>query len=240
MRKKRWLLPYALAAVISVAVFFATAGFLFADLFFSKDDSKIIDVPSYVGMDEDSISFCEIEIERSYSFSDTVAKGLVISQSRKGRVKVASGEKLVLGITVSLGKETHVLPELKGLDIYEASEIIRKMGCVPRTVFSESEERADSVLFTLPKPSSELYEGEVVTLYVATRTTPKTVRVPDFYGCSLNNLQSQVEDAGLTLGKIEFIYSEDFLPDTVVYQSVGKNCLVKNGASIDFYIARNP
>lgn len=240
MRKKRGLGPYIWAVVISALVFFTTAGLLFADLFLQKDKADIIFVPSYVGMNENDISGDEIEFEKIYAFSDTAKKGTVISQSRKGKIKIPSGEKLSLRITVSLGRKTHILPELAGLDMYEASGIIRGMGCVVKTVFSESEDEPDRVLFTLPKPNTEILSGDTVTIYVSSKSSPRSVRVPDFYGCSINNLQSMLEDAGLTLGKIEFIYSEDFLPDTVVYQSVGKGCLVKSGERIDFYVARFP
>lgn len=241
MRKNKGkLMPYVLTALLSAVVFVAVSVFLFADLFFVKDKMKVVDVPSFVGVNESDISNGEFEIERAYVFSDNAERGTVISQSHKGRAKIPEGEKYTLKITVSLGRETHILPNLSGLDIYKASGIIREMGCVPKTVFSESEEQPDGVLFSLPKAGSELREGDVVTIYVAKRKSPKTVRVPDFYGCSLNNLQSQVEDVGLALGKIEFIYSEDFLPDTVIYQSVSKNCLVKQGEKIDFYISKSP
>lgn len=241
MRKNKGkILPYFLAAFISGIIFIATAGFLFADLFFSKDEVRIVDIPSFVGMSEDDIPREDIEFEKSYAFSDNVDKGIVIFQSRRGKVKIPVGEKLPLKITVSLGREAHILPELAGVDLYEASGIIREMGCVPRTVFSESEKAPDTVLYTLPAAGSELHKGDTVTVYVATRSAPRTVCVPDFYGCSLDNLQGQVEDAGLTLGKIEFIYSEDFLPNTVIYQSIGKGCLVKPGERVDFYISRSP
>lgn len=239
-KKKRGLLPYALAAVISGFVFVSVSGFLFVDLFFKREDKKILDVPSFVGESADNIASDEIQFEQSYIFSDSVEKGRVISQSHKGKIKVANGEKYVLSITVSLGRRVNALPDLAGLDIYEASGIIREMGCIPKTVFCESDKTPDSVLFTLPKAKSELCAGDTVTIYVATRATPKTVRVPDFYGCSLQNLQSRVEDAGLSLGKIEFIYSEDFLPGVVVYQGTRKNCLVKQGEKVDFYISKLP
>ncbi len=239
--KKRRLLPYILAALISGAVFAATVGFMAADLFFDAQDMMEIEIPVLEGKDESEVDLPEsIELQRDYVFSESVAAGEVISQSKQGRVKVARGEKYPLRVSISLGRETRVLPDLRGLDIYEASGILREMGCIPKTVFSESDEPSDSVLFTIPAADTELAAGRTVTLYVATRSQPRTVRVPDFYGCSIDSLQERVESAGLALGKIEFIYSEDFLPNSVIYQSVGEGCLVKYGEKIDFYISKSP
>ena len=241
MRKEKGLKPYVLAALITNLLLVGIVCFVFVNLFCDYGNAKEIDIPYYKGKSEDEILDADgVSYKKNYVFSDTVKKGIVISQSRHGRVKVSDGEDVLIKLDISLGRETHTLPELAGLDLYEASGIIREMGCVVKTVFSESDEEQDKVLFTLPKAQTELCAGDVVTLYVATKSAPKTVRVPDFYGCGLDYLESRVRDCGLTVGKIEFIYSEDFLPNTVVYQSVGKNCLVKTGEAVDFYVCRAP
>ena len=241
MRKEKGLKPYVLAALITNFLLVGIVLFAFLDLFCDYGNAREIDIPHYKGVSEAEILNIDgVSYKKNYVFSDTAKKGIVISQSQHGRVKVSDGDVVYVKLDISLGRETRALPDLAGLDLYEASGIIREMGCVVKTVFSESDEEQDKVLFTLPKAQTELYAGDVVTLYVATRSAPKTVRVPDFYGCGLDSLESQVSDAGLTVGKIEFIYSEDFLPNTVVYQSVGKNCLVKTGEAVDFYICRAP
>ncbi len=236
---KTAIFPIVLAAVISIAAFLGVACLFFGDLFFSDDKMIEVELPYYEGLYESEIESREyIELERSYVFSDNVQKGRVISQSKRGKIKIPDGERYLLRLDISLGGETYTLPELRGLDIYEASGIIREMGCVPKTVFSESDEPSDSVLFTLPKANSPLKAGETVTMYIATKSAPRTVRVPDFYGCSLETLQERVESAGLSVGEIKYIYSEDFLPNSVIYQSVSKNCLVKQGEVIDFYVSK--
>ena len=241
IKKKRGLKPYVLMAAVSFIIFISVSGFLFFDLFFDREKVTEIEIPNLVGIpDGDFPVDSRITVEKKYVFSDGAEKGIVISQSRRGRVKIRDGESVALEISVSLGKEKRILPDLCGLDIYEASGIIRELGCIPKTVFSESEKRADSVIFSLPRANSELHYGEVVTIYVAKRETGITVTVPDFYGCAMNDIQERVETAGLTVGKVEFIYSEDFLPNTVVYQSVGTGCLVKQGERVDLYVSRLP
>ena len=239
MQKKRRVL--SALAIASAVLFFAATCLIFADLFFDKGDATEIEIPDYRGMLESEIAPTDkIELEISYVFSDKAESGRVISQSKKGKVKVPRGEKSGVILTVSIGKETAKLPDLRGLDIYEASAIIRGMGCAVKTRFSESDSRPDSVLFSIPEADTELAAGEEVILYVATRRAPVTVTVPDFYGCSLNNLERRVKESGLDLGKIEFIYGEDFLSDTVIYQSIGEGCIVGAGESVDFYVARAP
>lgn len=234
-------MPFVLMALASLIIFISISGFLFADLFFYGTKSKEIEIPNLVGMSAEDISLGDaIEIRKNYVFSDSVPSGVVICQTRHGKIKVRDGESVSLDLTVSMGMEKRLLPNLCGLDIYEASGIIRELGCVPKTVFSESDEAFDSVLFSLPSANTELHRGEVVTIYVAKRKSGITVSVPDFYGYSFDGLQARVESAGLTMGKIEFIYSEDFLPNAVIYQSIGKNCLVKQGETVDFYVSRLP
>lgn len=238
---KKLIFPIIIAAVISVVAFLGVACLFFADLFLDGGDAVEIIIPRYEGMHEASIEESDgILLEKSYVFSSKVDKGIVISQSKKGAVKLARGEKYPVRLTVSLGVETHRLPKLAGLDIYEASGIVRQMGCIPKTVFSESERTPDSVLFTLPEADTEIKAGETVILYVAARSSIGTLTVPDFYGCGMDDLYSRVEESGLGVGKIEFIYSEDFLPNCVIYQSVGKGCIVKVGEKIDFYVSRPP
>ena len=229
-----------IAAASSLVILILVVGFVFADLFLDGEKMQMIDIPSYVGMDESAVTLDELDVEREYVFSHDVARGVVISQSHTGTCKIQIGSKYPLKIRVSLGERTSTLPNLLGMDIYEASGIIRELGCIPKTVFSESDAEYDTVILSTPSAGAEVREGDTVTIYVARGKPSVTVRVPDFYGCSLANIEAQVESAGLSLGKIEFIYSEDFLPDTVVYQSVGKNCLVKEGESVDFYVSRLP
>ncbi len=235
---KAMIFPTVIAATIAVAAFLLVACLLCADLFFVREEMAVIDVPSYVGSDEMSIHGTDsIEIEKIYTFSDTEEEGIVISQSFSGKTKVAPNDRYRLKLTVSLGEEKREMPDLFGRDIYEASAILRKMGCVVKTILLESEHEADSVIMTVPEKSTELHRGETVTLYIATKSTPKVVCVPDFYGCDADSLRKRVEMSGLNLGKIELIYSEDFLPDRVIYQSTRAGCLVPYGETVDFYVA---
>ena len=240
-KNKDVLLPLTLAAAISVAVFLLIAYLLLFDLFFARSRMQEIDIPKYVGENEEDITEIPlVSFEKNYVFSNKVPSGVVISQSKIGKVKVEKNGEYPVRLTVSLGRETHKLPNLCGLDIYEASGILRQMGCTVKTQLSESEEKADTVLFSIPKADDTVRAGDEVILYVASRRMERTVTVPDFYGYDAEKLELRVNESGLSIGNIEFIYSEDFLPDTVIYQSVGKGCRVKMGESIDFYIAKAP
>ncbi len=241
MQKKKGSRVLPAVAAVSVLMLISVTCLILADLFLDRGNTVEIEIPEYRGMLESDIHETDnIEINKNYIFSDKAERGVVISQSKRGRVKTARGEKYSVTLNISLGRETHKLPDLRGLDLYEASAIVRGIGCTVRTQFSESDRRHDSVLFSIPEADNEMKAGEEVILYVAQRSTPSTVTVPDFYGCALNNLQSKVEESGLSLGKIEFIYGEDFLPNTVIYQSIGGGCLVSVGETVDFYVAKAP
>ncbi|AKK10069.1 Stk1 family PASTA domain-containing Ser/Thr kinase [Corynebacterium uterequi] len=76
--------------------------------------------------------------------SDTVAEGMIISQSPPAGARIAKGEKV--SITVSTGAETTRVPSLKGMSYDEAVETLSSLGFVPQKESVDGREPFDEVI----------------------------------------------------------------------------------------------
>lgn len=226
-----------LAAAISVVFAILTCLGSLYWLFGGRVKKEIIVVPQYVGRAANSLQSDEnFALEREGIYSDEVGEGIVISQYPEGNArKVARGEPITVTLTVSLGAQKGVMPDLSGFDISEASAEIRKLGATVRVVYIYTEEYEDgSVIKSVPEPQYEIGKGQVVTLYVSKTQKHGSVKVRDFLGMSLEEAAFVAMSDGLCVGEVEYI--GDSGGGAVISQSLAPDIFVKHGTYIDFKV----
>ena len=227
--------------LIFSCLLFACLSFVVADsLFgFSQKGGTVETLPDYCGMREDDIAPPEwLSLQTEYRYDDSVSAGTVISQSPAGGTqrKVSGRRECNMTLTVSLGAERKEVPAVSGMDIREASALLRQHG------FSVCEEPVSggvegNVQRTDPPAGSSLRAGEIVTVYVYAGENAETVTVPNFVGLSRGSALLQIYLNGLTAGEVTEEAST--APDgTVIRHSPAAGSLVRPGTKVRLVISK--
>ncbi|MFB7915067.1 Stk1 family PASTA domain-containing Ser/Thr kinase [Streptomyces sp. NPDC056061] len=174
-------------------------------------------------------------VDRSYS--DTVARGTVISSEpdSKARIRRNDGVRLV----VSRGPEIVQVPDVGGLSLADARRELEKTGLVPGMVtkeFSEDTARGD-VIATDPEAGTERHPDSAVALVVS-RGAP--VDVPGVTGLSVEDATAALDEVGLKLEVLpDRINSPEAVGD-IAHQSPAEGAQAAEGDTITLTVSKGP
>jgi penicillin-binding protein 1A len=145
-----------------------------------------VEVPDVIGKSfEDAKKILEdlyFVVEETYGFNEIYNKNIVFKQNPESGEVIESltGEKLNIILYISKGKETFNMPDLVGLDLDDAEEIIEDFGLIlSSTVYDFSDEQPADIIFDQnPVPASKVSKSDTVTLYISKGENPQST-VPD-------------------------------------------------------------
>ncbi len=227
---KRLLWLTALSGMICAI----TAVSTFVFFFIPRDrDTYILTVPEFVGLNEADIGeYQNIEIEREWIYSSEIKKGMVISQEpyAGARRKKKSGDAHKVTLFISLGEKTQGIPDLAGVEEMSAAAALRTIGARVRIMPIFGEGKDGCVLYTSPAATTEIKEGETVTIFVSRQRTDEPVTVPNLCGLRLSEAYSRA----LAIGLLISYENDDSLDQTVTVQSIVAGASVKKGSYISF------
>ena len=113
---------------------------------------------------------------------------------------------------------TATVPDVVGLDLSEADQILSREGLNNTPVYVNSEEYAAGQVFLQnPEAESVTRKGDMVLLTVS--SGPAAVIMPDLQGAPYSEALSMLNGIGITQITIERTARNDFSPDTVVSQT---------------------
>ncbi len=169
-------------------------------------------VPSVVGLDraaaEAILTDVDLGFELLQDHSDTVAPGLVIVTDPVAGDRAIRGTDV--GVVLSLGSP--VVPDLpSGTSPEDAAEIVSEADLLPvtdpaATEFSDVVPEG-TVIGLTPASGTVLTVGAPVTLVVSRGPAPTTV--PDVRGLPEADAAQLLDDAGLTVGRVERRFDRD-------------------------------
>ena len=174
---------------------------------------NLIDVASERA--QDALSDLDLTAKVVLESSSEIAEGNVIRTDPKAGVAVAEGDEITL--YVSSGKETVVVPTLKGLSLSAAKDALSAAGLQLGTVIQRNDKSlaADTVMEASEKAESEVAPKTVVNLVVASGR----VTLTDVTGWTLDAAKTQLEQIGLTPTGVELSDCPATDPPTVVSMS---------------------
>ncbi|GGB90587.1 Stk1 family PASTA domain-containing Ser/Thr kinase [Knoellia flava] len=192
--QRRALWPWILV-VVSAAIASATAWF-----FIAGPGAPTV-VPAVVGKPvvaaESALRTAHLDATRRESFSETVAKGVVISSTPKATEEVRRGTAVTL--VVSKGPERYAVPTLAGTSLAEATDRITGANLVLGKVTEKFDEKVaeGQVIASEPKAGTSLKRGTAVALTVSKGREPITVE--NFTGKPLAAAKAALGKAGLVV-----------------------------------------
>jgi eukaryotic-like serine/threonine-protein kinase len=176
------------------------------------------------GFEVDVVNVANADVER-----DQVA-------AQDPRPNTEAPEGSVVEITVSTGPGEAPVPTVAGLPRKEAEAQLRDAGFEPRVekAFSDTVPKG-RVIETTPPGGTTIDRGSTVILQVSRGR--EQAEVPDVVGQSEANARSEIEGAGLRVGKVTEEASEEE-SGTVIEQTPAAGESVDRGDAVDLVVAR--
>lgn len=164
-------------------------------------------------------------------------EGTVLSQYPKAGTNVKSGR--IVKVVISIGQKSVVVPPLAGFSVRQAKLNIEGAGLILGDIawtFSDSlPERV--VVFSYPASGTEIPYGSQVNLMVNRGRLSGIVFMPKLIGRSLDEARSLIDGAELKIGLIKYVRDENYLPETVLEQSVDEAIELEVGEEIDLIVS---
>ena len=145
--------------------------------------------------------------------SESVAAGLVISQSVEANTSVAPGTSITL--TISKGAASFVMPNVVGMTEQDAKNTLIGKGLSVSISYQHSTEAEGTVLKQSISAKTQVTRGTVVTITVS--SSKETISVPDIVGKKKSVAQSILENSGFSVTVKKF-YSDTVEEDIVISQ----------------------
>jgi len=178
---KIWAAAAALALVMLIIVF--AFGFFGMNIFmehFTGHENEVT-VPDVEGMLFDvarkecrSLNLYVQEVDSQHS--DTVEKGVIISQKPEPGFTAKSGR--ALEVVVSAGPESVAVPSLFNLTVTEATDVLVAAGLKPGQEIHQFNDKVESgrIFFSEPATGADVGKGSLVKLYISSGDWPSGSR----------------------------------------------------------------
>ena len=176
----------------------------------------------------------------TYTYSDTVDEGVVISTDPSAGSTVTDGMSIVM--TVSRGKKTVSVPSVTGKTQSDAEKLLKNsnlaVGSVTRE-YSDSVAEGKVIRQSLVAGST-VQENTAVDLTVSLGPEVKYVVVPDVLGSTLQKAQRMLNNKGLELGAVDYAYSDSVAEGCVISQGIAAGRSIEEGSSVSVVISKGP
>jgi len=164
--------------------------------------------------------------------------GTIISQIPAPGTKIKEGR--MVKVKVSKAEEAVIVPQLKGISVRQAELFLAQaslqLGEVS-WVSSDSFPR-DVVIENIPSSGLSVPPGISVNIVASLGAVPDTVMMPDLVGKNIEECRRILQGIGLQIGKTKSKTNDDFLPGTVLNQSVPPGDKVLRGTEIELEVSK--
>ncbi|MBW8735668.1 MAG: Stk1 family PASTA domain-containing Ser/Thr kinase [Streptomyces turgidiscabies] len=186
----------------------------------------------------DRLTAAGLEVRIAKDYSDTVARGAVISTDPEVGERIRDHDTVTL--TISRGPETVPVPQLGGYRLDKARALLKRNGLEPGMVtreFSDEVPRG-SVISTSPDAGTERRAGSAVALVVS-KGSP--VEVSDVTGSDLADARAELEQAGLKVKvATKAVNSDEFEQGQVAVQSPEGGSEAEQGDTVTLTVSKGP
>lgn len=194
--------------------------------------------------------FDEVVADAEYEKFKIVKKGEKPSEKKKGTILSQSvpefsmvKEGTVIEVYVSSGSQIVCLPDITGMPISKAKEILEDNQIPFKTIELYSDNVAKGhVISTSIKPGDEVdLSQDVVIVYVSKGPENDHVKVPDLSGMTVDEARKAVADVGLDFNStVEEVFDDMIEKGLVVRQTPAAGSSVDKGKTVSIIISKGP
>lgn len=162
--------------------------------------------------------------------------GYVVDQNPRPSRLVKKGRRVYL--TISVGEREVQVPKLIGFSETNARERLKSFGLRLGDIEYQyvPNELPDVVVDQSRHPNSLVKTGSAIDIVVSLGEPSENVIVPTVLGKTLDVARREIQKSGLVIGKITYKLNNQFLPNTVIDQSLESGRQVEHGESIDLVV----
>src|ERR687888_327981 len=199
-RRRRPIWPWVLSVLLLCAAG-AAAWFAYTKIQDQLNKSKPVAVPQLGGLREglavQKVRAANLDPNVIRETSDTVEKGVVISQSPNAGVRVAKNS--TVDIHVSRGPPPVTVPNVIGKSRDDAVAALSDAGLKPKVFSVHSNKTPNTVTGQDPPGGTSVIKGSKVRINVSSGPTPVTV--PYVVGLSFDQASAQLQSAGFAVAR---------------------------------------
>ena len=175
-------------------------------------------------------------VEVNFVESEAYDQNVVISADITEGTKIPVGSTVTL--TVSAGSEGREVPDVEGLPYADAVNKLAERGfeAVKTESYSPYVE-AGSVISQNPSEGQKAPLGSVITLNVSLGEEVNKVRVPELIGVPEDEAVAKLIEAGLQVGLVGEMHSEEYEAGVVCYQSYTAGSYIEEGLEVDLKVS---
>lgn len=204
-----------------------------------------ITIPDVTGMTEDNALKTLNDagfknVTSSYTYSDSVAEGNVISTTPSANTTGSKDTKITM--SVSKGAEKKTVPDVTGQTESDAQSALSAVGLTGSVTYEYSSSVAQGkVISQSLAAGKKVAAGTSVGLVVSQgEEPPEKVSVPPITGSTLDNARQLIKSSGLTVGSISYQYSNDVSSGCVISCDPGDGSSVDDGSTVNLVISQGP
>lgn len=174
--------------------------------------------------------------------SEVIPENIIISQEIDEGVFVK--ENTVIGVKVSASVIKQSVPDVVGLTIGGARDILEELGFTVATeMIYDDVVSENSVVSQSAEAYSEIPENSEIVLKVSKGRDPnapvvvKDVVIPSFIGVDYNEVIKEAREKGITIKVNERKYSKDFAKNQVMQQNPASGSKIKNTQAVELVVS---
>lgn len=175
-------------------------------------------------------------VKEGEQYDSQLPFGYVIDQNPRPNRMVKKGRRIY--VTLSVGEKEIQVPNLIGISENNAVQRLKSLGL--RVGVREYEyvpnEPAEVVIGQSKQPKSLVKVGTTIDITVSLGAPLENVLVPSVLGKTLDAAKREIQKSGLTLGRIEYRVTNEFLPNTVIDQSKPAGLKVARGDTLELLV----
>ena len=165
-----------------------------------------------------------------------IEEGLIISQTPTTDYQNLPRNGIIL-ITISAGPSPYVMPDLLGLDIEEARELLAELPADFLLLEYENESEPGTIFRQDPEEGTPIGEGTRIFIYVSLGMEPGQVIVPNLLGLTHEQALELLEEASLLVGLVLYEESVTFAYGRILRQSPMPDTVVDRETQVGFTIS---
>lgn len=176
--------------------------------------------------------------EQTMRFNPLYPAGTVLYQNPTAYSRVKKGRRIYL--TLCAGEKFIIVPRVIGKSELNAEFTLKQAGLLLGEVYFEYSNYfpENAVSNQNPAPNDTLAENSLVDITVSIGSLPSRFLVPDLLGKSLDEAKTLIRKAGLKVGKVEYEPASQFIPETVLSQSLQAGEEAEQGDRVDLVVSR--
>lgn len=235
----KYLLKRVSIIFLSILIFFLILDKVILPYYVSSEE---ISIPSVIGKTEsEAINFLESKgfevIIADTSYGNEVSVGRIFMQKPEAGKIVKSGRTVYL--FVSGGEKTVLVPLLKGKSAIDSKFALERLGLKLGNVeYLQSNYPKDMVFDQQFVEGTKLKKGSSVNIFVSSGNLTGRIIVPDLVGKSLNEARQILSDSTLQVGKINYLFSNTLLPNTILDQYPVFGNKLNPGDKVDLFVTK--